>query len=106
MIARVWHGFTKPEHADAYESHLKPELLPGLSQNQGFRGSYLLRRAVRHEIEFVTIILWESLDDVRALAGDNYEKALIPEDRLPLLSRYDASAAHYEVMSTNEPAPR
>ena len=44
MIARVWHGFTKPEHADVYESHLKPELLPGLSQKQGFRGSYLLRR--------------------------------------------------------------
>ena len=49
MIARVWHGLTKPEHADAYESHLKPELLPGLSQKQGFRGSYLLRRAVGHE---------------------------------------------------------
>jgi hypothetical protein len=41
MIARVWHGFTKPVHSDAYESHLKPELLPGLSQKQGFRGSYL-----------------------------------------------------------------
>ena len=106
MIARVWHGFTKPEHADAYESHLKPELLPGLSQKQGFRGSYLLRRAVGHEIEFVTIILWESLDDVRALAGGDYEKALIPEDRLPLLSRHDARAAHYEVVSTSEPAPR
>jgi hypothetical protein len=38
MIARVWHGSTKPEHADAYESHLKPELLPGLSQKEGFRG--------------------------------------------------------------------
>ena len=58
MIARVWHGFTKPEHADAYESHLKPELLPGLSQKKGFRGSYLLRRAVGDEIEFITIILW------------------------------------------------
>lgn len=106
MIARVWHGFTKPEHADAYESHLKPELLPGLSQKPGFHASYLLRRAVGHEIEFVTIILWESLDNVRALAGDDYEKALIPEDRLPLLSRYDARAAHYEIVSTNEPVRR
>jgi heme-degrading monooxygenase HmoA len=106
MIARVWHGFTNPEHADAYESHLKPELLPGVSQTQGFRGSYLLRRAVGHEIEFVTIILLDSLDDVRALARDDYEKALIPEDRLPLLSRHDDRAAHYEVVSTNEPAPR
>jgi len=98
MIARVWHGTTKPEHADAYESHLKPELLPGLSRKKGFRGSYLLRRAVGDEIEFITIILWDSLDDVHAIAGLDYEKAVIPEDRLPLLSRYDARAAHYEVV--------
>ena len=104
MIARVWHGLTKPEHADTYESHLKPELLPGLSQKKGFRGSYLLRRAVGDEIEFITIILWESLDDVRAIQAQDYEKAVIPEDRLPLLTRYDARAAHYEVVSTNEPA--
>lgn len=105
MIARVWHGSTKPEHADAYESHLKPELLPGLSQKKGFRGSYLLRRAVGDEIEFITIILWDSVDNVRAIAGRDYEKAVIPEDRLPLLSRYDARASHDDVVSTNEPAP-
>jgi len=104
MIARVWHGSTKPEHADAYESHLKPELLPGLSQKKGFRGSYLLRRAAGDDIEFITIILWDSIDDVRAIAGPDYEKAVIPEDRLPLLTRYDARAAHYEVVSTNGPA--
>jgi heme-degrading monooxygenase HmoA len=104
MIARVWHGSTKPQHADAYESHLKPELLPGLSQKKGFRGSYLLRRAAGDEIEFITIILWDSIDDVRAIAGPDYEKAVIPEDRLPLLTRYDARAAHYEVVSTSEPA--
>ena len=104
MIARVWHGSTKPEHADAYESHLKPELLPGLNQKKGFRGSYLLRRAAGDEIEFITIILWDSIDDVRAIAGPDYEKAVIPEDRLPLLTRYDARAAHYEVVSTSEPA--
>jgi len=104
MIARVWHGSTKPEHADAYESHLKPELLPGLSQKKGFRGSYLLRRAAGDEIGFITIILWDSIDDVRAIAGPDYEKAVIPEDRLPLLTRYDARAAHYEVVSTSEPA--
>ena len=99
MIARVWHGVTKPEHADAYESHLKPELLPGLSQKKGFRGSYLMRRIVGDEVEFITMILWDSLDDVRALAGADYETAIIPEDRKPLLERHDAKAAHYDVVS-------
>jgi len=102
MIARIWHGSTKPEHADAYESHLKPELLPGLSGQQGFQRSYLLRRAVGDEVEFITLILFDSLDDVRRLAGEDYERAIIPADRLPLLTRYDARAAHYEVVSTVE----
>ena len=104
MIARIWHGATKPENADAYESHLVPELLPGLSEKKGFRRSHLLRRVAGDEVEFITIILFDSLDDGRALAGEDYERAVIPADRLPLLTRYDARAAHYEVVSTVERA--
>ena len=103
MVARVWHGYTTPENADAYESMLKPELLPGLSQNPGFRGSWLLRRPHGDEVEFVTIILWESLDDIRALAGEHYENAVIPDERRRVLSRWDEKAAHFEVVSTREP---
>jgi len=105
MIARIWHGWTKPENADAYASHLVPELLPGLSEKQGFQRSHLLRRAVGGEVEFITIILFDSLDDVRALAGEDYERAIIPADRLPLFTRYDSKAAHYKVVSTVERAP-
>ena len=100
MIARIWHGSTTRENADAYESHLMPELLPGLSEKKGFQRSYLLRRTVGEEVEFITIILFDSLDDVRAIAGQDYERAVIPADRLPLLSRHDATAAHYEVVTT------
>ncbi len=99
MIARVWRGYTKPEHADAYESMLKPELLPGLSRVKGFRGSSLLRRAAGDEVEFVTIILWESIDDIRAIAGAEYGKAVIPEERRKYLVRFDENAVHYEVVS-------
>jgi heme-degrading monooxygenase HmoA len=99
VIARVWHGYTKPEHADSYEALLKPELLPGLSKVKGFEGSYLLRREVGDEVEFITIILWDSIDSIRAVAGPDYETAVIPEERRRYLSRFDAKAAHYEVQS-------
>jgi len=99
MIARVWHGYTKPDHADAYEAMLKPELLPGISKVKGFRGSYLLRREMGAEVEFITIILWDSIDAIRAIAGEDYETAVIPEERRKHLSRYDAKAAHYEIAS-------
>jgi heme-degrading monooxygenase HmoA len=100
MVARVWHGYTTPENAAAYEALLKPELLPGLSSTAGFRGSYLLRRALGSEVEFITIILWSSLDDIRAIAGADYERAVIPEERKRVLSRWDENAAHYDVSST------
>jgi len=102
MIARVWHGYTKPEHADAYESMLKPELLPGISKKKGYKGSYLLRRNLGAEVEFITILLWESVDLLRAAAGhDDYETAIIPDERRRYLARLDAKATHYEVEATH-----
>ena len=99
MIARVWHGATKPEHADTYESMLKPELLPGLSKVPGYKGSYFLRRDRGTEVEFITIIFWESLDALIAFAGRDYEVSIIPEERRKYLSRHDEKAQHYEVVS-------
>ena len=101
MIARVWHGSTKPEHADAYESMLKPELLPGISKAKGYRGSYLLRRNNGAEVEFITILLFDSIDDIRDVAGPDYETSIIPEERQKFLSKHDPKAAHYEVAATN-----
>jgi len=102
VIARVWHGYTTPEHADAYEAMLKPELLPGISKKAGYRGSYLLRRNMGSEVEFITILLWDSIADIRAAAGhDDYETAIIPEERRQHLKRWDEKAAHYEVASTH-----
>ena len=100
MIARIWHGYTKPGHADAYEAMLKPELLPGLSKAKGFKGSYLMRRNAGSEVEFLTIILWESIEAIRAVAGPDYETAVIPEERRKYLAHYEAKALHYEVAST------
>lgn len=102
MIARIWHGYTKPEHADAYEAMLKPELLPGVGKVKGFEGSYLLRRDAGAEIEFITIMLWDSLDAIRAFAGRNYKDSVIPEERRKYLSRHDAKAAHYQIASIHK----
>jgi antibiotic biosynthesis monooxygenase (ABM) superfamily enzyme len=101
IIARVWYGYTKPQDTDAYEAMLKPELLPGIRRFAGYRGSYLLRREAGEEIEFVTILLWDSIDAIRAVAGPDYEAAVIPEERRKYLSRYDAKSAHYEIVATD-----
>lgn len=102
MVARVWHGYTRPEHADSYEAMLKPELLPGIGKKKGYQGSYLLRRNAGAEVEFITILLFDSIEAIRAAAGHaDYETAIIPEERRKYLTRYDAKAAHYEVASAH-----
>jgi heme-degrading monooxygenase HmoA len=103
MIARLWHGYTKPENADAYESMLKPELLPGVGKMKGYQGSYLLRRNLGNEVEFITIMLWDSIEAIQAIAGPDYETAVIPEERRKYLLHYDAKSAHYEIASTHKP---
>jgi len=87
------------ENADGYESHLKPELLPGVSKLTGFAGSYLLRRIMGDEVEFMTILLWDSIEGIKAVAGKDYERAVIPEERKKYLKRFEERATHFEVVA-------
>jgi heme-degrading monooxygenase HmoA len=102
MIARMWHGWTKPENADAYENLLRNEMFPGMRRIQGFEGAYLLRRAAGEEVEFVTVTLFTSLDAVRRFAGDDYETAVLHPRAAGLLSRYDPKSVHYNIRNTPE----
>ena len=99
MISRLWHGYTTPQNADAYETLLKEEIFVGISNRhiRGYRGIHLLRRETGAEIEFVTIMWFDSLDAVREFAGDDYEKAYIVEKARRLLSRFDDRSQHYNV---------
>ncbi len=99
MISRVWHGWTTVSNADAYETLLKDEIFVGIAGRQivGYRGIHLLRRDLGGEVEFVTVMWFDSLDAVRAFAGEEYEVAVVPPTAQALLARFDARSQHYEV---------
>ena len=99
MIGRIWHGWTTPVSAESYEALLESEIFVGIENRQiaGYRGVELLRRDVGDEVEFVTIMWFDSMDAVRAFAGEDYEKAVVPEAARLLLSRFDERSQHYEV---------
>jgi len=103
MISRIWHGWTSPENADKYEMLLKEEIFVGIRNRNihGFRDIRLLRRTVGGEVEFVTIMLFDSLDAVREFAGEDYEAAVVPEKARAVLSRFDSRSQHYEIKSTD-----
>jgi antibiotic biosynthesis monooxygenase (ABM) superfamily enzyme len=99
IITRLWHGWTSPANADAYESLLKSEIFQGIRRRQipGYRGIHLLRRDLGAEVEFITIMWFDSIEAVRTFAGEDYELAVVPPEARALLSRFDARSQHYEV---------
>ena len=98
MISRLWHGWTTRANADAYETLLRSEVLPGIHRVRGFKGAHLLRRDVKDEVEFVTITLFDSLEAVKEFAGEEYEGAVVPPQARKLLSRFDDLSAHYQTV--------
>jgi heme-degrading monooxygenase HmoA len=99
MICRIWHGWTSPANADAYERLLRTEIFQGIERRgiPGYRGIELLRRPAADTVEFVTLMWFDSMDAVRGFAGTDYETAVVPAAARVLLQRFDAHSAHYEV---------
>ena len=100
MITRVWHGWTTAANAPVYEDLLRTEIFTGIAARRiaGYRGISLCRRDVGDEVEFMTIMWFDSLDAVRAFAGDNYQQAVVPPKARAVLSHFDATSAHYETL--------
>jgi heme-degrading monooxygenase HmoA len=99
MISRIWHGWTLPQNADAYEELLKSEIFNGIQNRQipGFHGIQLLRREHVEEVEFVTIMWFDSLESVRIFAGEDYEVAVVPPKARALLAHFDERSQHYMI---------
>lgn len=99
MIGRIWRGWTTPHNADAYETLLRDEIFPGIVGRKvpGFRRIELFRAPAGEEVEFVTVMWFDSLQAVKAFAGDDYETAVVPPKARAVLKRFDARSQHYEV---------
>lgn len=98
-VERVWRGWTSPENAGAYEKLLRTEIFPAIAARNlpGYRGVRLLVRPCPGETEFMTVMTFGSLEDIRAFAGEDSEKAVVPDRARELLRRFDDRAAHYEL---------
>jgi antibiotic biosynthesis monooxygenase (ABM) superfamily enzyme len=102
MVIRIWHGWTSPESADAYENLLKTEVFEGIAKKSiaGYQKIELMRRNVGDEVEFVTMMRFSSLNDVRGFVGEDYEQAYVPAAARKILKRFDQRAQHYELRET------
>ena len=100
MIARIWHGWTTYENASKYESILKNEVIPSIEDKKikGYRSISVLKRTSNDEIEFITIMRFDSLECVKNFMGEAYEQAYVPEKAREVLTRHDENSRHYEII--------
>lgn len=98
MIARYWRGLVKRERADAYVEHLQSDTLPQLVQLAGFQDAKILRRDLPQGVEFLVVTFWESLDSIRAFAGNDIESAVVPPKARDMMIEYDRKSRHFEVV--------
>ncbi len=102
MVCRIWHGWTTPGNADTYENLLKTEIFPEIASINvsGYRGIQLLRRQTGNEVEFITIMRFDSFEAVKQFAGEDYEKSYVPDKARRVLSRHAERSQHYEIKAS------
>src|SRR6201989_2679815 len=98
MMARIWHGWTKPADAKTYEKMLRDEIFPSIAARKiaGYRGAELFIREDGDEVEFVTLLRFDSMDAVKEFAGSDETKPVIFPGVEKLLIRMEP-ARHYRV---------
>ncbi len=98
MIARIWKGWATAENASAYEELFRERILPELRSIDGFAGAYVLRKDAEDEAEISTITLFESMGEIRAFAGEDLNVAHVTPEARRLLSRFEDTVVHYDVV--------
>ena len=100
MICRQWRGWTTPENADAYERIVRGEVIPGIESRNipGFQHIDLMRRELGDEVEFQTLMWFDSLGAIKAFMGEDYAVSHVPSAARAVLKRFDNHAAHFEVI--------
>jgi len=99
MIARIWRGYTSHDNADKYENFLRTEFMPSVEKKKipGYRRFQLLRKKESDEVAFTTIMWFDTLEQVKAFAGDDYERAVVHPIAEALLQRHDEFSQHFEL---------
>jgi len=99
-IKRIWHGWTTPENAEKYKNLLTGQVLPGIKAKNipGYRSVEVIRRDLGEEVEFVTIMTFDSLQSVIDFQGEDYKRSYVPDEAQRVLKHWDLEAAHYEIL--------
>ena len=98
MIVRTWSARATKAGAEAYSAYFAHTLLPQLRELTGFSGAFLLARDDGGVVELTAHTMWESLDAIRAFAGDDITAAVVEPEALAVLQHSDSNVIHRDVL--------
>jgi heme-degrading monooxygenase HmoA len=98
MIIRAWRGRASPAKRSAYPAHFKDNVLPELQSIKGFLGALLLQQDRADVVEFLVLTRWETVDAIRAFAGDDITRAMVEPEAVAALISFDQTVQHYDVV--------
>ncbi|MCM0622896.1 antibiotic biosynthesis monooxygenase [Nocardioides bruguierae] len=101
MIIRTWRGAVRVQDAEEYLQHQAETGVREYRDTPGNLGVLVLRRPQEDLVEITTVSFWNSMDAIRAFAGDNPEQARFYAGDDNLLVEMDTQACHYEVVSSD-----
>lgn len=104
MICRYWRGWTTPENADAYHQLLAGTIMPEISGRKipGMKKYQLMRRDAGDEVEFGTLIWFDTLASIKGFVGEDIERANLPDAARAVLKRWDERVQHFEIFDQKE----
>src|SRR5215212_6916685 len=95
-IARIWTGTVQRADADEYAVYIRDTGFAEYGRTAGNRGAWMLRRDDGDRTEFITLSMWESVDAIKAFAGEDIEAAVLyPEDERFLIDG-ESTVTHYD----------
>ena len=97
-ILRMWKARTTAEKFGAYAQHVTGKVFPALSAIAGYKGAYLMRRTIAGAVEIMVLTLWESIETVRKFAGSDVDQAVVEPEARAVLTDFDETVAHYEIV--------
>jgi len=99
MIVRTWRCRAPFDRPDDYVAHFNSKVLPELHAVDGFVSAMLLRRNRKHDIEFLVVTIWASIEAIHGFAGAAYDRAVVEPGAVAALASFDEAAEHYEVVN-------
>lgn len=97
MIARLWHGRTDANRFDEYMNYMRQTGVRDLRATPGNQRVLVLCERREGVADIVFISLWDSIESIRAFAGNDITKARYYPRDSEYLHELEPNVRHLEV---------